>query len=199
MHDPNQIYSQGMIAPHQPPPPGFNPYMQPQGPYVASNGMLPLAQNMPMVITPDPIHPTKSRKKTGKTMELAPVYEQPMDHMTPDQVTQVQVEQAIKESQNPGMRLRKLRSPLNVRSCLLNLLFFVILTLVIAFLVIAFWPGVGVDRFNFGIVVRDMWYQFGLQAFFNRIGEWFSNLFSSCGSSTTDVYGAMFRLSGISF
>jgi len=193
--DPNQLYPQAMgMPPPQPmmlqpmvvPPPSFDPNNPTGMPYMAA-GMV--ASNLPMAIPPP--EPAKNR---GKSSTLpATLTKQELANLSPEQVTAMQVEQAIKESQNPGLRLRKLRSPLSVRSCLLNLLLFVVLTLVIVFLVIAFWPGVGVDRFNFLVVLRDMWHQFGLAAFFSMIGNWFTNLFSGCGAATYDPY-QMFNL-----
>jgi len=201
MHDPNQLYSQPMMG-HPPPSQGFVDPSNPAGgmPYVASAGMIPngamsspMATAMPAPMMPpigavppdmtmmDPIPKTKGRKKNiDPTTALAE--QMAMENMSPEMVTQMQVEQAIKESQNPGMKLRKLRSPLNVRSCLLNVLAFVVLTLVIVFLIIAFWPGVGVDQFHFPTVIGDMWVQFGFAGFFSMIGNWFTGLFSGCGA-----------------
>lgn len=98
----------------------------------------------------------------------------PLAGMTADQMTAAQLEQAIKESNNPETRLKKLRSPLNVRSCLLNILFLIVLTLAIVII----WCAVAVDDFNFVVVVKDMSWQFGItqgfQWLFAQIRGWFS-------------------------
>ena len=182
MHDPNQMPH---MHPVQHPAPGFDPNNPAGAPYMASMpgmaGPVSVPMEQPIAMPID----NGGKKKKNKNGDANAVQFDPlaMDNLSPDQVTQMQVEQAIRESQNPGMRLRKLRSPLSVRSCLLNLLFFIILTLIIVFLVVAF-SNWGVERFNFGVTVRSMWYQFGLQGFFRRVGDWFANLFTGCGSST---------------
>ena len=97
----------------------------------------------------------------------------PLANMSPDQMTAAQLEQALKESNNPESRLKKLRSPINVRSCLLNILFLIIMTLAIVMI----WCAVAVDKFNFVHVVKDMSSQFGItqgfQWLFAQIRGWF--------------------------
>lgn len=101
----------------------------------------------------------------------------PLSQMNPDQMTAQQLEQAIKESQDPEARLKKLKSPLNVKSCLLNILFLIILTLGIVIL----WCWIEVDKFNFGTVVKDMSDQFGITAAFEGFGEWLKGIFGGGG------------------
>ncbi len=97
----------------------------------------------------------------------------PLSAMMPDQMTPQQLEQAIKESNDPESRLKKLHSPISVRSCLLNLLFLIILTLAI----VVIWCAVAVDKFNFVTVVKDMSDQFGITSGFQwlwaQISGWF--------------------------
>lgn len=97
----------------------------------------------------------------------------PLSAMSPEQMTVAQLEQAIKESNDPESRLKKLHSPLSVKSCLLNLLFLIILTLGIVIL----WCFLAVDKFNFVTVVTDMCNQFGITKFFQSIGTTISGWF----------------------
>lgn len=98
----------------------------------------------------------------------------PLSAMTPEQMTAAQLEQAIKESNDPESRLKRLRSPFNVRSCLLNILILIVLTLGIVIL----WCYLAVDKFNFVTVVKDMSSQFGITQGFQWLGDqirgWFS-------------------------
>ena len=97
----------------------------------------------------------------------------PLSAMSPDQMTAAQLEQAIKESNDPESRLKKLRSPVNVRSCLLNILILIVMTLA----VVIIWCVVAVDKFNFVTVVKDMSSQFGItqgfQWLWTQISGWF--------------------------
>ncbi len=97
----------------------------------------------------------------------------PLSTMAPDQMTAAQIEQALKESNDPSSQLKKLHSPLSVKSCLLNLLFLIILTLAIVII----WCAIAVDKFNFVTVVKDMSSQFGITQFFQKmwatIAGWF--------------------------
>ncbi|MCH5158846.1 MAG: hypothetical protein J1F33_06590 [Clostridiales bacterium] len=112
----------------------------------------------------------KEKKEKGKKGADA---NPPLSSMSPDQMTAQQLEQAIKESQDPDARLKKIKSPINVKSCLLNVLILIILTLGIVVL----WCFLEVDRFNFVTVVKDMSDQFGITAAFQGMGEWFKGLF----------------------
>lgn len=89
----------------------------------------------------------------------------------------MQMEQAIKESNDPASRLKKLKSPLNVGGCLLNLLFLVVLTFALVYLILYF----QVDKFNFVTVTKDMMDKLGVTGFFQAIGNWFKKLFGGKG------------------
>ncbi len=97
----------------------------------------------------------------------------PLSAMSPEQMTAAKIEQAIKESNDPESRLKKLRSPINVRSCLLNILILIVMTLVI----VVVWCAIAVDKFNFVTVVKDMSWQFkitqGFQWLWTQISGWF--------------------------
>ena len=97
----------------------------------------------------------------------------PLSAMAPEQMTAAQLEQAIKESNDPESRLKKLRSPINVRSCLLNVLFLIILPRA----VVVVWCAIAVDKFNFITVVKDMSDKFGITQGFRwlwtQISGWF--------------------------
>ena len=88
-------------------------------------------------------------------------------------MTAAQLEQAIKESNDPNSRLKKLRSPLNVRSCLLNILILIVFTLAIVIL----WCYLAVDKFNFVTVMSDMFDKFGISDFFKNMGSTISGWF----------------------
>lgn len=98
----------------------------------------------------------------------------PLSAMTPDQMSVAQLEQAIKESNDPQARLKRLRSPINLRSCLLNILALIVITVCIVIL----WCYLAVDKFNFVTVVKDMSSQFGITQGFQWLGNtirgWFS-------------------------
>lgn len=93
--------------------------------------------------------------------------------LTPEQLTQIQLEEAIKESTDPSARLKKLKSPLSVGGCLLNIFFLILVTLVIVFIIVYFM----VDKFNILEVAKDMLDKFGITDFFIAIGNWFKKLF----------------------
>ena len=97
----------------------------------------------------------------------------PLSNLSPEQMTAAQLEQAIKESNDPNTRLKKLRSPLNVRSCLLNLLILIVATL--AFVIL--WCWLVVDKFNFGVIMSDMFGKFGITDFFKNLGSTISGWF----------------------
>ena len=142
-----------------------------------------MAKNDKKEKKPDKAKAPKDPKKKDKGGAAAPGAGAPGDapvslsQMSPDQMTAQQLEQAIKESQEPDARLKRIKSPINVRSCLLNVLFLIILTLGIVIL----WCFIEVDRFNFATVVKDMSDQFGITAAFQGFGEWLKNLFSGGG------------------
>ena len=97
----------------------------------------------------------------------------PLSQMSPDQMTAAQIEQAIKESNDPTSRLKRLHSPISVKSCLLNILVLIVMTLVI----VVVWCAIAVDKFSFVTVVKDMSSQFGITQGFQwlwaQISGWF--------------------------
>ncbi len=95
--------------------------------------------------------------------------------LTPEQLTQIQMEEAIKESQDPSSRLKKLRSPFNVRSCLLNLLILVVLT--VGIVLLCCFLLLDRETFSLAVVVKDIFNQFGITKFFRSIGNWFKKVF----------------------
>ena len=97
----------------------------------------------------------------------------PLANMSPDQITAAQLEQAIKDSNDPNTKLKKLRSPLNVRSCLLNVLILIVATLAVVIL----WCFIVVDKFDFALVMGDMMDQFGISEFFANMGKTISGWF----------------------
>ncbi len=98
----------------------------------------------------------------------------PLSAIPPDQMNQQQIEQALRDSSDPESRLKKLHSPISVKSCLLNLLILIVMTLAIVII----WCLVAVDKFNFVTVVKDMSSQFGItqgfQWLWTQISGWFS-------------------------
>lgn len=111
---------------------------------------------------------------TGAPADGAAAGSVPLSQMAPDQMNTMQLEQAIKESSDPNNRLKKLRSPLNVRSCLLNILILIVLT----FLVVLLWTALAVDKFNFATVMGDMMEKFHITQFFKSIGTTIAGWFS---------------------
>ncbi|MDE7163894.1 MAG: hypothetical protein K2O04_00510 [Clostridiales bacterium] len=97
----------------------------------------------------------------------------PLANLSPDQMTQAQIEQAIKESNDPNNKLKKLRSPINLRSCLLNVLILIVATLAVVIL----WCFFVVDKFNFGLIMSDMFGKFGITEFFTNLGSTISGWF----------------------
>lgn len=97
-----------------------------------------------------------------------------LSNLTPEQMTAAQIEQAIKESNDPNSKLKKLRSPLNVRSCLLNVLILIVAT----FAVVVLWTFLVVDTFNFSTIMSDMFSKFGITQFFTNLGSTISGWFS---------------------
>ena len=98
----------------------------------------------------------------------------PLSQMSPEQMTAAQLEQAIKESNDPNTRLKKLRSPVNLRSCLLNVLILIVATLAVVIL----WCWIVVDDFNFVTIMSDMMNKFGITQFFKMIGSTIAGWFS---------------------
>ncbi len=98
----------------------------------------------------------------------------PLANLSPEQMTAAQLEQAIKESNDPNTKLKKLRSPINVRSCLLNVLLLIVLT----FAVVVLWCFLAVDKFSFTTVMADMFEKFHITQFFTNIGSTIAGWFS---------------------
>lgn len=96
--------------------------------------------------------------------------------MTAEQLTQAQIEEAIKESQDPSSRLKKIKSPLSVKSCLLNLMILIVLTVGIVLLVC--WIKLDKETFNLWVVIKDILDKFKITDFFRSIGRWFKKIFS---------------------
>ena len=121
--------------------------------------------------------PSQGVPTTGTPSQGMPASGQtsvPLSTMSPEQMTAAQHEQAIKESNDPESRLKRLRSPINVRSCLLNILILIILTLGIVIL----WCWLAVDKFNFGTVFDHMMSEFGIKQAFQTFWNWLTGLFS---------------------
>lgn len=116
-----------------------------------------------------PQKPAKDKKAKGKKGEVPPTGtpSQPLSTTPPDQMSQQQLEQALRESNDPNTQLRKLRSPVNVRSCLLNILFLIVLT----FGVVVLWCYLYVDKFDFVLLMSDMMDKFGIAKFFSNMGH----------------------------
>lgn len=120
----------------------------------------------------------KEKKKKGADV-LQNIGAQPdLSQLSPEQISQMQLEEAIKESTNPGMKLKKLKSPLSVKSILLNLLILIILTIVATFVFIWLFR---VDKFNFGYVAKDMLSDFGISQAFSNFFRRLGNLFTGKG------------------
>ncbi|MDE6201134.1 MAG: hypothetical protein K2M47_04570 [Clostridiales bacterium] len=98
----------------------------------------------------------------------------PLSNLSPDQMTAAQLEQAIKESNDPNTKLKKLRSPINLRSCLINIAILIVAT----FAVVILWCWLAVDTFDFGHVMSDMFSKFGISQFFTNLGNTISGWFS---------------------
>ena len=120
----------------------------------------------------------KKEKKSKKGDALQFTGQPDLSQLSPEQISQMQLEEAIKESSNPAMKLKKLRSPLNLRSILLNILFLIILTLVATFLFIWIFR---VDKFNFGYVAKDMLSDFRITQAFTNFFKRLGNLFTGKG------------------
>ncbi len=95
--------------------------------------------------------------------------------VTAEELTQAQIEEAIKESQDPTTKLKKLRSPLSVRGCLLNILILVVLTVGIVLLCCYFM--LDHETFNLWVVIKDMSEKLGVTGFFRKIAGVFKKIF----------------------
>ena len=114
-------------------------------------------------------------KKKGDILQNAAA--QPdLSNLSPEQLNQLQLEEAIKESNNPAMKLKKLKSPLNIKSVLIGLLALIVLTLVGTFMYL--WLGPAIDKFKFGYVLKDMLSDFGITQAFKSFFKGLGNIFS---------------------
>lgn len=95
--------------------------------------------------------------------------------MTADQMTQAQIEEAIKESQDPSSRLKKLRSPLSIRGCLLNILILVVLT--VAIILLCCYLLLDKETFNLWVVIKDIFDNFGITAAWDWVVKTFKGIF----------------------
>lgn len=115
------------------------------------------------------------KKKKGAKQKISDI-QLDRSKMTADQMTQAQIEEAIKESQDPSSRLKKLRSPLSVKGCLLNILILVVLT--VAIVILCCYLLLDKETFNLWVVIKDLFDKFGITKAWNTVVGWFKNLFS---------------------
>ena len=115
------------------------------------------------------------KKKKGAKQKISDI-QLDRSKMTADQMSQAQIEEAIKESQDPSSRLKKLRSPLSVKGCLLNILILVVLT--VAIVILCCYLLLDKETFNLWVVIKDLFDKFGITKAWNTVVGWFKNLFS---------------------
>ncbi len=96
--------------------------------------------------------------------------------LTAEQMTQVQIEEAIKESQDPSSKLKKLRSPLSVRGCLLNIVVLIILT--VAIVILCCYLMLDRETFNLWVVLKDIFDKMGVTHVVEVVIDWFKSIFS---------------------
>ncbi|MCL2861165.1 MAG: hypothetical protein FWE22_02000 [Firmicutes bacterium] len=111
---------------------------------------------------------THTYQQNSQVMYPAPGPLPNLTSLSPEQMNVVQLEEALRESQNPSMRLRRLRHPINVRSCFLSLLFITLALVGVTIFVI--WLMVNV--FDFGYVWYDFTTDLGIRDFFRSFGSW---------------------------
>ena len=114
----------------------------------------------------------KAKGKKGKdaAQATAPGSSAPL---TPDQSASAQLEQAIRDSNDPSSQLKKLRSPISVKNFFLFLLAFIVLTIAIVLV----WCAIAVDKFDFVTVISDMSRQYGITQFFQNLWATMSGWF----------------------
>ena len=95
--------------------------------------------------------------------------------MSAEEFSQAQMEEAIKESQDPATKLKKIRSPFNVGNCLINVLVLIVLTVGIVLLIC--YIMLDKSTFNLWVVVKDIFDKFGITKFFQSVGAWFKKTF----------------------
>lgn len=178
---PGGVNSQGMF----PPPGGVNSQgMFPPPGGVNSQGVYNMTTTTGIYSTgvvgapPQPAAPvpeTKGKKgKKGKKNKKIPAQAQiDRTKLTAEQLAQLQLEEAVKESTDPSSRLRKLKSPLSVGSCLIMLAIFIVATVLIVFFVCSFM----VDDFRPLVIAYDMLDKFGIVNAWNTVVNFFKNLF----------------------
>ena len=120
----------------------------------------------------------KGKKEKGKGKGGSKIDGQPLDRskMTAEEFSQAQMEEAIKESQDPASKLKKIRSPFTVGNILINLLVLIVLTVGIVLLICY----IMLDKatFDLWVVVKDIFDQYGITKFFQQVGAWFKKTFS---------------------
>jgi hypothetical protein len=133
------------------------------------------AQPQNMMFPPSAQHQAgkkgKKEKKTKPSFNMTPEQMAALN-LSPEQMAQMQLEEAVKEGQNPAMRLKKLKNPISVGNCFLNLFFLFVLSLVLVFVIAGFFY---VDKFSLGTLFKNMFDEFGLTKFFKTIGDWFAS------------------------
>lgn len=120
--------------------------------------------------------PDAKGKKSKKASKKISDEQIDRSKLTADQMTQAQIEEAIKESQDPTSRLKKLRSPLSVKGCLLNILILVVLT--VAIVLLCCYLMLDKETFDLGVVVYDMLENFGVIKIWNIVKDWVVGIFS---------------------
>lgn len=81
---------------------------------------------------------------------------------------------AIKESNDPTAKLKKLKSPLSPFGCFINIIFLIVLTIIVGLIICA----IMIDKFNLGVVVKDILNKFGIINWLNAIKEWVVGIFN---------------------
>lgn len=132
----------------------------------------------------------KDKKAAAKKGKGAPAAAATNVQLTPEQEVQMQLEQAIKESNDPASRLKKIKSPINVGGCLLSLLLLIVVTIGLVYLILYF----QVDKFDFMTITKDMFDKLGITGFFQAIGNWFKNLFAGKGNSGGDAPAEIIKM-----
>ena len=157
---------------------------------VYSTGVVGAAPPAPMPVAQGK-KAKKEKKKKGKNAAQAQIDK---SKLTAEQLAQLQLEEAIKESTDPSSRLRKLKSPLSVGGCLIMLAIFIVATILIVFFVCSLM----VDNFHPLTIAKDMLDKFGITHLFEVIGDFFRNLFNGGGGDgggeSTEMIKALLAL-----
>lgn len=130
---------------------------------------------------PEKTKPQKEKKakapkenKAGKKGKKGKKGDEAAAATSPENMTNSQLEQAIKDSNDPTSSLKKLKSPISVKNFFLFLLGFILLT----FAIVIVWCAIAVDKFDFVTVIKDMSYQYGITQFFQNMWATMSGWFS---------------------